>query len=793
MSGTAFFVEGECIKIIILTREKFKSSFMKFKIIGFYKIWVFLIFTGLFTTVNAQKVAVVLSGGGARGAAHIGVLKALEENNIPIDYITGTSIGAMIAGLYAAGYSPEEMETFFLSGNFQEMVSGELTTQHSDYYTRDDKDAGWISLDLDFKKKLSKMLPTNIISLVEMDFVFMKLFASASAVAGYNFDSLFIPFRCVAADIDSNKVVVLQKGDLGRSIRASLTFPFYFKPIEIDNKLLFDGGMYNNFPSDVAMENFHPDVIIGSKVSGNYEKPDPDDVVSQIQNMLMSNTNFDIPADKGVLIEPPVEKVDLLDFSKSKEFIEKGYNETIKQLKNIQKLVKSTRDTTLVDERRKAFNATKPPYLIDTVVIEGLKKHEANYVYRTLLCRSNVVSLDEIQHKYYNLATDDKLKIYSSRLVFDTISGKFMLRLGIKPADKFLLKFGGNISTQSASEAFVELQYKYLFSEALKLKTNVYFGRFYSSALLGGRLDFPGKLPFYLGAKVVFNYYDYFKTGFHFIEDITPSFLLQDNNYFRVYGGIPATTNGKLEASVTFAGLEDEYYQTNIFSREDTADMTQFRCIPGMVKWELNTLNRKQFATAGARFMIRAGYLGGNETYISGSLSGKNNDYEQRHNWGWVDVVWDNYFQKLGPVKLGFYGEVYLSDQDFFSNYTSSLLAAPAFAPFPAVKTLFLPYFRSYNYGAVGIKGIVSIFKHFDFRAEGYMYQPYREILKAPDNTAFFGEKFAKRYFMFTGALVFHTFIGPISLTANYFNNPDQDFSVALNIGYVIFNQKALE
>ncbi len=223
--------------------------------------------------ISAQRVAVVLSGGGSRGAAHIGVLKALEENNIPIDYITGTSIGPIVAGMDASGYSPDEIQEYFVSDNFARLTSLQVDSRYSYYFKKNQPDAGWINLNTDLRKNNSTILPANMISTFELDYKFMKLFASTSAVANYDFDQLFIPFRCTAPNIDSSQTIVLSKGDQGISIRASLIYPFYFNPIEIDNKQLFDGGMYNNFPSDVAINNFKPDVIICNKVADNFTKP----------------------------------------------------------------------------------------------------------------------------------------------------------------------------------------------------------------------------------------------------------------------------------------------------------------------------------------------------------------------------------------------------------------------------------------------------------------------------------------------------------------------------------------
>ncbi len=758
----------------------------------FFTILIILLITGL--PLQAQKVAVVLSGGGSRGTAHIGVLKALEENNIPIDYVAGTSIGALVGALYASGYSPDEMERIFTSTDFQRWSSGIMNQDITYFYKKDEPDAGWVNLNLDFSKNISGILPTNFVSPIEMNFMLMQLFSGASAVAEYNFDNLFVPYRCTASDIDSNKMVVLRKGDLGKSVRASLTFPFYFKPIEIDNRLLFDGGMYNNFPADVATQDFSPDFIIGSKVAGNYPKPHPDDILTQIQNMLMTDTDFGLDPETGILIEPRVEKVSLIDFSMAKAFIDSGYVTTLRHLPEIKERVKIPRSREEVIAKRTEFNNKKPAYIIDSVSIKGMNNRSNEYVNRSLFHKSTKVTLAEITDDYLQLAADDILKMGTSCMKYHPGRGHYELCMDMQPAEKFVLKFGGNISSRLANQAFVELQYKYLFKNALKVRGNVYFGKFYTSVMLDSRIDFPSKSPFYLGANLVYNHYDHFKSQIHFFEDQTPSYLIQDDNYLRFYGGKPVTGKGKIEAGLATGLLENNYYQTNNFTREDTADRTRFSFAEGQVAWEINTLNRKQYASSGAKFRLALSYVDGLEKFNSGSLSSKEKDeYKQNHEWLRVKVVWENYFGSLGPLKLGFYGELNLSNQTLFSNYTSSLLAAPAFEPIPESKTVFLPNFRSFNYGAAGFKTIFNLSKKLELRADAYLYQPYEEIIRNSDNSTSFGPLFDKRHWMASGTIVYHTLVMPISFSVNYFDDPEDKFFVALNIGYILFNKRALE
>ncbi|MFQ5335498.1 MAG: patatin-like phospholipase family protein, partial [Flavobacteriales bacterium] len=286
------FVKLFCL-IIIIDRMSFLHS-TRFAFTG-------LLFAAIAAVeCSGQSVGLVLSGGGASGLAHIGVIKALEENGIPIDYIAGNSIGALVGGMYAAGYSPEEIAAMFKSDEFKNISRGKLEDKYVYYFKQKEDDPSWITLKFDKDTVLQTSLPTNLISPVALDFMIMEKFSAPAALAGYDFDSLFVPFRCVASNIEDKELVIFRKGHLSQAVRASMSYPFYLKPIRVDGKLLFDGGLYNNFPSDIMYKDFFPDVILGSNVTGNIDPPDEDNLLSQIKNMLMNKTNYSVLCESGV-------------------------------------------------------------------------------------------------------------------------------------------------------------------------------------------------------------------------------------------------------------------------------------------------------------------------------------------------------------------------------------------------------------------------------------------------------------------------------------------------------------
>ena len=293
---------------------------------------IFLVFITLWLiipAIHAQKVGLVLSGGGAKGMTHIGIIRALEENNIPIDYIAGTSMGAIIGSLYAMGYSPDDMVELLKSEDFKRWYSGEVEEKYVYHFKKNLPTPEFFNIRFSFKDSLKSLkpqfLPTSVVNPIQMNLVFVDLYARATAACKGDFDKLFVPFRCIASDVYNKKQLVMKEGDLGDAVRASMSFPFMFKPIEIDNVLAYDGGIYNNFPTDVMRDDFHPDVIIGSVVSTNPTKPKENDLMSQIENMVMQKTDYSIPDSMGILMTFKYDNVNLMDFQRIDELHDIGY------------------------------------------------------------------------------------------------------------------------------------------------------------------------------------------------------------------------------------------------------------------------------------------------------------------------------------------------------------------------------------------------------------------------------------------------------------------------------------
>ncbi|MGL5913026.1 MAG: patatin-like phospholipase family protein, partial [Bacteroidales bacterium] len=351
-----------------------------------YIFFTLLFFCAVLESVFAQKVALVLSGGGARGAVHLGVIKALEENDIPIDVIAGTSIGAIVGGMYASAYTVEDIVAYTNSTNFKNSVSGDYSSEGSfRYYKKPANDAEMFRLRFLIQRKSIKfMIPTNLVDPYSLDFSFLELFTAASAAANNDFDQLMLPFRAVSYDANSRKIYAPRKGNLAAVIRGSMSFPGIFKPIAIDGTLLFDGGMIDNFPVNLAKQEFAPDFIIGVKCSNNNELPTEDDVFSQITTLLSRPTHYEIDSSQGIVIDLDSLNIGLLEFERVEELVEEGYKKTMEQIPFIKERIKRRISWKEREQAREVFRKKMPPYQFKNVEVQGLVAHQAEYVKREL-------------------------------------------------------------------------------------------------------------------------------------------------------------------------------------------------------------------------------------------------------------------------------------------------------------------------------------------------------------------------------------------------------------------------
>lgn len=751
---------------------------------------VLLATTFLFGFSHGQKIGLVLSGGGASGVAHVGVLKALEENRIPIDYITGTSMGALVGALYASGYSPAQIEAMFTSDEIKKWTEGILDEKYEYYLRQKDEDASWVTFKLNLDTMLEQSLPTNLVAPNAIDFGLMATFSTASAACDYNFDNLFVPFRCVASDIQNRVPVIFGDGNISTGVRASISYPFFIKPIKVDGNLLFDGGLYNNFPTDIMCNDFNPDFVIGSNVSYNFPPPSEDDVLSQIKTILVANTDYDIKCEKGIVMEPETKGYPTFDFGNNAEIIEIGYQTALKYIDSIKAALPNLKPDYDVEQRRIDFNKTKPRLVFDDIFVTGINKSQVPYIFNSLGFKKDTVTMDKLKQEYVKLLSDDKIKGAYPRSMYNKETGKFNLLLDIEKEKDLFISFGGNFSSRPINEGFIGLQYNYLGNTAISLTANSYFGKFYSSALAKARLDFPWKIPFYLSTQYTVNKWDYFKSSTAFFEDVKPSYLVIGDSYVESKLGFPIGNKAKLDIGASVGTQKYTYYQTTDFQQTDTADFTEFNGNSMFIAYEADDRNLKLYPTRGSFLQIQARYTLGEEYTQPGSTAINKDVFIGDWHWYRLRLKYDKYFNRKHNFRYGMLVEALWSNQPFFDNYTASILAAPAFRPIPATMTLFQANLRAHSYAAAGLKSIYLINKNIQLRLEGYILQPYQKILSGTsDDKAGYGPVFNIRHYIGSFSTVYTTPIGPVAINLNYYHGETEPFSILFHFGYILFNK----
>jgi NTE family protein len=774
-----------------LCELKFKG-----KIVVLFAFWALIGGFVLPTTLNAQKVGIVLSGGGASGIAHIGVLKALEENHIPINYITGTSIGGIIGGLYASGYSPSQIEKLILDPAFSNLTKGELSSKLG-YFVRKRNDyASWRTLKLNLNNSLLSNLATNAINSVPIDFFLMETFASVNAASKYNFDSLFVPFRCVASDIDKKQKIVFKKGDLPSALRASISYPFYLRPISIDGTLLFDGGLYNNFPTDVMYEDFYPDFIIGSSVSENAEVANDDNLYLQLRNMLMSKSDYNPVCENGIVIQPWAD-VSVFNFESAKRLIDSGYVATLKQLPYIKQHILNYVNDSVLLQNRKLFNEKVDAIKINysKVVVNGVDDKMRKFVSNSISSKRDSFDMKQLKRQYFRLMADEKIKSAYPITKLDTSTGKFGLTLNVKKDKHLFFDIGGNLSNRPISNFFMAVQYNHIGKIGFTAYSNGYLGKLNSSSLTKVRFEFPTKLPFYIEPSFTISRWDYYKSSALFYDFEKPAYLIQEDLFGELNLGLPVANIGKLVLTAGMSQWKNRYYQVEQFTKLDTSDVSTFDFNYGQIAYQINTLNRKQYASEGLNLLIRAKIVDGNELYYPGSTSLDTLKVIRgpHHQWFNFKATIDKYIKPIKYFKIGVFAEGVYSSQDFFRNYSSTILSAPSFNPIPESQTLFIDDYRAHQYLAGGLKSILSPHSKVDIRFEGYLFQPVLSITKTANKTAEYSTPFLYRHFLGMGALVFHSPIGPLSIGINYYDKTDNNFSFFFHFGYTIYNKKSID
>jgi NTE family protein len=329
------------------------------------------------------RLALALSGGGARGMAHIGALRAIEEAGLPVDAIAANSMGAVVGSVYATGRTSAELEHVVRSLDWASLFSGRVDRRTAPVLRRDDRYADLVGVRFDGK---GVRLPAGLLAEHRVNRFLIESLAPASYAVGGDFDRLPIPFRAVATDLEDGERVILSHGDLARAVRASMSIPVFFPPVAWEGRMLVDGLVVDNLPTGVAKA-FGAAVTVAIDISSPDLEPREYEssigVASQVSDLLGDRRNRDYRAEPDVYVRPDLGKHSATDYSGFEALIQAGYEATRKAVPEIRAKLEAAGVTDFAPRARQAPDRVLEGARIAEVVTRGHDRTSKRLLRRT--------------------------------------------------------------------------------------------------------------------------------------------------------------------------------------------------------------------------------------------------------------------------------------------------------------------------------------------------------------------------------------------------------------------------
>lgn len=744
--------------------------------------------------VYAQRVGLVLSGGGSRGFAHIGVIKALEEANIPIDYVAGTSMGALVSAFYAAGYSPKEMSDLAASPNIQIWTANDLPAQEQLFFLREKPDNTFLSVPISFRSK-TQIGPEYILPDFAINMALNDLLSPATSACQGNFDSLFVPFRCMATSLVERRAFQIKDGSLPFAVRSSIAVPYLFSPVSNARyKNNYDGGIINNFPVREMISEFKPDIVIGCHV----DSPEPSqeeieektNFFTYLKSLAVDKETYHKMPSNGIFIQPDLGNMSFTDFSNPMFAVQRGYEATKACIEDIRQAITARSDSTELAQKRKIFREKEKQLVINDIEIRGVKEWEEKYITQLLHLRAllkhqnDTLSYDQLRKAYYRLKDDGSYYGFPE-LIYRPELGKYDLSISVLPARKLTLKFGGTFFTPIDHQ----LEIGAMYTDISYLKYNAYAtlgrGSFANYAKIRGRITIPTKLLFFGEIE---------NTAYQsFFQKVTSGIFSPNNkadiNFSllesKLQVGIPLKKYSKLTVGFAVQQLTNRYFADDIIYNSDSSDLSKFSGNTLFAIIERSTLNNKMYPDQGGYFYASFRLNTFHEAFEPGSAL--QNKQSVWHQWFQGHIKVQRSVDPQWKFRPSIVAEAAYSGLPSQFNSKSTILFSPRYAPFQDTPVLYLPSYSSRGYAAGGIQLAYYLNKKLTLRIEGHLFQPFFSIVQDETNNLKIQYKLLRPRALASAGVTYNTPMGPIGAFINYYDNKPNNFRVFLHVGYLLF------
>ena len=587
----------------------------------------------------------------------------------------------------------------------------------------------------------------------------------------------------------------MRRGDLGDAVRASMSFPFVFKPIEIDSVLAYDGGIYNNFPTDIMREDFKPEVIIGSVVAANPGKPKENDLMSQLENMIMQKTDYTLPDSLGIIMTFKYDDVSLLDFDRLQELHDIGYNRTISLMDSIKSRIHRRVSAENVRLRRLVYRSNLPQFRFRDIYIEGANPQQQAYIKKEFHDEDHeVFTYEDLKRGYFRLLSDNMISEIIPHAVYDSENDLYSLHLKVKMEDNFSVRMGGSVSTTSSNQIYLGLGYQDLNYYSKEITLDGQIGKVYNNAQLMAKIDLPTRIPTSYRLIASLSTFDYYKKDKLFSKNDKPSFNSKDERFVKLMVALPFLANKRAEISIGYGKLQDNYFQSSVINFDkDCSDRSTYNLLGGAIGFYGSTLNARQYATKGYFEKLVAQVFSGKEKFIPGNPTETSVMTKERQSWLQISYMKYAYHTMSPKFTLGWMAEMLYSSKNFSENYTATMLQAADFSPTPHSKLMYNEAFRANQFLAAGIKPIFVFNDMFQFRSEFYGFVPIFPIKKNALNKAYYGKAFSRFEYIGEISVICQLPFGAISAYVNHYSSPKKEWNVGLTLGWQLFNYRFIE
>lgn len=653
------------------------------------------------------KVGLVLSGGGAKGVAHIGVIKALEDNDIPIDYVAGTSMGAIIAGLYASGYSPEEMLDLVTSKDFLLWSQGEIDPSLSYYFTTPRQSPSMVNLPIG-SDSIAKSVPQSIIGPNAMNFPFMRIFMAQTAASRGDFDKLFVPLRTVSSNIKAQRGEVAREGDLTTAIRASMSIPIVYCPVEINDTLHYDGGIFDNFPVDVMRSEFHPDFMIGSDVHTPSAHPVPN-VVNQVEGLAMRPQSYGLPDAEGVKVHIDLSDYSMLDFAAGHEIYAKGYAKGMEMVDSIKGRTGARIPHAEVHRRRAEYVGSLPEVKFSSVKCTGGSDAQNRYIASQFRPshKGDALSMDDAKWGYYRAISSGQiadLKIRGSQRP----DGNLELTLKAYPRSPWSLDLGTYLTTSSTNMLYGAVNYRILEARSLNASVRGWVGWDYLAAEVLGSIRFGGENPYSLGLQGVVSRH-YINRGDKFFFQGEDTDRVKS---FEAFGRLDLLRvalgpHGEALLQAGYGYKSDECHLPEGDRLKISHTLAQL-----VLRYDYNTLDAVNYPLEGLG--IHSSLMG---------LLGRSHDH-----WVQLDAEVTKYWPLHKKFSFGVYGHLLASGRKAPADEYEAVIEAPEYMPVPSCFNALNPSLRAYSFLGIGANPVWIPLSGLQLRGSFNIFVPWERI-----------------------------------------------------------------